>query len=128
MLLIGVKKDEGWLYSRWNLTWGAGWLTLCKGGRVLLDDFDNPEVFVDGERIPSFKDPEEIMEVPEHREMRVRGFSRTLGLPVMVDFYNQTKVVDVTLPASEKVVDTTDYETFNKEIAPYVDSMEIMMF
>lgn len=44
------------------------------------------------------------------------------------DFDNPEVFVDVTLPASEKVVDTTDYETFNKEIAPYVDSMEIMMF
>ena len=128
MLLIGVKEDDGWLYSLWNLTSGAGWLTICKGGRVLLDDFDKPEVFVDGERIPPFKDPKEIMDIPESREMRVRGFSKTLGLPVMVDFYNQTKSVEVTLPASEKVVATTDYETFNKEIAPFVDSMEIMMF
>ena len=37
-------------------------------------------------------------------------------------------IEDVLLPASKEVVESTDYETFNKEIAPYVDSLEIMMF
>ena len=60
--------------------------------------------------------------------MMVRGRSKTLGIPVMVSFTNQVKYVSVTMPASKEVVDTTDYETFNKEIAPYVDSLEIMMF
>ena len=128
MLLIGVKKEEGWLHSRWNLTWGAGWLTLCKGGLQLLADFDNPEVFVDGEAMKAFAKREEILDLPERGRLMVRGLSKTLGIPVMVSFYNQTKVVDLTLPATKEVVDSTDYETFNKEIAPYVDSLEIMMF
>ena len=92
----GLETEVGAVLGPFWLRLGAGWPTICKGGRVLLDDFDKPEVFVDGERIPPFKDPKEI--------------------------------VEVTLPASEKVVNTTDYETFNKEIAPFVDSMELMMF
>lgn len=128
MLLIGVKENNGWLYSRWQLTWGIGWGHVCKGGRVLLDDFDDPEVFVDGEQLEPFAKPEDIFEVPERGGMMVRGRSKTLGIPVMVSFTNQVKYVSVTMPASKEVVDTTDYETFNKEIAPYVDSLEIMMF
>ena len=128
MLLIGVKEDEGWLYSRWNLTWGAGWLNICKAGRQLLADFDHPELFVDGEELPPFEKPEDILELPERGRMMIRGLSKTLGIPVMVSFLNQTKVVDVTLPATKEVVESTDYETFNKEIAPYVDSLELMMF
>ena len=46
----------------------------------------------------------------------------------MVTFYNQTNVVDLTLPASRDICDSTDYETFNKALAPYVDSLEIAMF
>lgn len=57
-----------------------------------------------------------------------RGLSKTLGIPVMISFMNQTQVVSLTLPATKEVVDSADYETFNKEIAPYVDSLEIMMF
>ena len=128
MLLIGVKEDEGWLYSRWNLTWGAGWLNICRAGRQLLADFDHPELFVDGEELPPFEKPEDILELPERGRMMIRGLSKTLGIPVMVSFLNQTKVVDVTLPATKEVVESTDYETFNKEIAPYVDSLELMMF
>ena len=128
MLLIGVKEDEGWLYSRWNLTWGAGWLNICKAGRQLLADFDHPELFVDGEELPPFEKSEDILELPERGRMMIRGLSKTLGIPVMVSFLSQTKVVDVTLPATKEVVESTDYETFNKEIAPYVDSLELMMF
>ena len=127
MLLIGVKENEGWLYSRWQLTWGIGWLNVCKGGRVLLEDFDKPEVYVEDEKLEPFADPEDIFKVPERGNMTVRGLSKTLGIPVMVSFTNQVKLVSVTMPASKDVVDTTDYEAFNKEIAPYVDSLEIMM-
>ena len=128
MLLIGVKENEGWLYSRWQLTWGIGWGNVCKGGRVLLEDFDKPEVYVEDEKLEPFADPEDIFKVPERGNMMVRGLSKTLGIPVMVSFTNQVKLVSVTMPASKEVVESTDYETFNKEIAPYVDSLEIMMF
>ncbi|MBR5724434.1 MAG: hypothetical protein IKX62_03535 [Bacteroidales bacterium] len=128
MLLIGVKEDKGWLYSRWNLTWGAGWKNICKAGWRLLADFDNPEVYVDGEKVGPFADQDDILELPERGQMMVRGLSKTLGIPVMVSLVNQTKLVDVTLPATKEVVDSTDYETFNKEIAPYVDSLELVMF
>lgn len=128
MLLIGVKEDKGWLYSRWNLTWGAGWQNICKAGWRLLADFDNPEVYVDGEAVGPFEKQDDILELPERGQMMVRGLSKTLGIPVMVSMVNQTKLVDVTLPASKEVVDSPDYETFNKEIAPYVDSLELVMF
>lgn len=111
MLLIGVKKDKGWLYSRWQLTWGAGWNAICHGACRLYADLKNPEIYVDGEKLPDFEDREEI-----------------IGIPVMIDFTNQTLLVAVTLPASPDVCESEDYETFNRALAPYVDSLELSMF
>lgn len=128
MLLIGVKKEKDWLFSRWQLTWGAGWMCICKGGCRLLADLDKPEVYVDGEAVPPFAEREDILKLPERGKMMVRGLSKTLGIPVMISLMNQTQVVSLSLPATKEVVDSTDYETFNKEIAPYMDSLEIMMF
>ena len=128
MLLTGVKKEEGWLYSRWRLTYGAGWDTLCRGGERLFSDLDDPEVFTDGEKQAAIKEAEKILALHEQGRLMVRGLSKTLGIPVMVTFYNQTNVVDLTLPASRDICDSTDYETFNKALAPYVDSLEIAMF
>ena len=50
MLLIGVKKDAGWLYSRWQLTWGAGWNAIVHGACRLYADLKDPEIYVDGAR------------------------------------------------------------------------------
>ena len=116
MLLIGVKKDAGWLYSRWQLTWGAGWNAIVHGACRLYADLKDPEIYVDGERLP------------EQGKLMIRGVSKTLGIPVMVNFTNQTLLVDVTLPVSPDVCESTDYETFNRALAPYVDSLELSMF
>lgn len=128
MLLIGVKKDGGWLYSRWQLTWGAGWNAIVHGACRLYADLKDPEIYVDGERLPDFEERKDIIDIPEHGKLMIRGVSKTLGIPVMINFMNQTLLVDVTLPASPNVCESTDYETFNRALAPYVDSLELSMF
>lgn len=128
MLLIGVKKDASWLHSRWDLTWGTGWDPICRGACRLYADLEDPELFVDGEKQPPFEEREKILDIPEHGRMMVRGLSKTLGIPVMVTFFNQTKVVDLTHPVSADICTSTDYETYNKALAPYVDSLELAMF
>ena len=30
MLLMGVKEENGWLCSQWNLTYGTGWTEITK--------------------------------------------------------------------------------------------------
>ena len=110
------------------MTYGAGWDTLCKGGCRLFSDLDDPEVFTDGEKQSDINEAEKVLDLPERGRLMVRGLSKTLGIPVMVTFYNQTSIVDLTLPASRDICDSTDYETFNKALAPYVDSLEIAMF
>ena len=128
MLLIGVKKDGGWLYSRWQLTWGAGWNAIVHGAYRLYADLKDPEIYVDGERLPDFEERKDIIDIPEQGKLMIRGVSKTLGIPVMINFMNQTLLVDVTLPASPDVCESTDYETFNRALAPYVDSLELSMF
>jgi hypothetical protein len=128
MLLLGAKKNEGWLHSRWQLTWGTGWDPICKGACRLYADLEDPEVFVDGEKQPPFEEREKILDIPEHGDLMIRGLSRTLEVPVMISFRNQTNLVGLTLPATEKLCDSTDYETFNRALAPYVDSLELAMF
>lgn len=128
MLLLGVKEQENWLYSRWQLTWGTGWESICKGAWRLYNDLKDPELFVDGEKQPAFEEQDRILDIPEHGDLMIRGLSRTLEVPVMISFRNQTNLVSLTLPAKKGLCDSTDYETFNRALAPYVDSLELAMF
>ena len=36
MLLVGVKEENGWLCSQWNLTYGTGWTESGENGVSLL--------------------------------------------------------------------------------------------
>lgn len=128
MLLLGVKKDENWLFSRWQLTWGTGWHSICKGAWRLYEDLKDPELFVDREEQPPFDEQDKILDIPEHGELMIRGLSRTLDVPVMISFRNQTNLVSVTLPDTKELCDSADYETFNRALAPYLDSLELAMF
>ena len=47
MLLLGVKKENGWLFAEYRLTYRVGWEHICKGVKLAYDYYDNVEVLVD---------------------------------------------------------------------------------
>ena len=47
MLLIGVKEENGWLMSRWNLTYKVGWEHICKAAAAVFDYYDGLEILAD---------------------------------------------------------------------------------
>ena len=44
MVLTGVKKKDGWLMSRWQLTYGVSWEGLCKAVCSLYQSYESPEL------------------------------------------------------------------------------------
>ena len=48
MLLIDVREGNGWLLSRWNLTYRVGWEQICKAAHSVFDFYSMPEILVDG--------------------------------------------------------------------------------
>ena len=46
MLLVGVKEENGWLCSQWNLTYGTGWTEITKAVKTAYPYYENVEVLV----------------------------------------------------------------------------------
>ena len=44
MHLIGVKEDNAWLLSRWELTYRVGWDTIVKGVSAVYELYEHPEI------------------------------------------------------------------------------------
>ena len=47
MILLGVEKDNGWLFAEYRLTYRVGWENIWKGVKLAYDYYDNVEVLVD---------------------------------------------------------------------------------
>lgn len=50
-ILLGVKEENGWLNSRWNLTYRIGWERICKAVYSSYDFYNNPEIMLDGKLV-----------------------------------------------------------------------------
>lgn len=51
MLLMGVKEENGWLCSQWNLTYGTGWTEITKAVKTAYPCYENVEVLVDNIKV-----------------------------------------------------------------------------
>lgn len=127
MLLIGVRKEEGWLISRWNLTYSVGWESICKAIRSLYDFYPDPEILV-GDKPITISNSEDILKVSEDRSMIIRGISSILKVPIMITFYNQLNFVDVNVACATKEFETADYQKFNLSLGQFLDSIELAMY
>lgn len=43
MLLLGVEKENGWLFAEYRLTYIVGWEHICRGVELAYDYYDNVE-------------------------------------------------------------------------------------
>ena len=127
MLLEGVKEREGWLISRWHLTNGVSWKTLCRAVAAAYPSFQRAEVLRDDVAV-DLAGAEEILGIGEAFRLTLRGLSTIVHIPMMITFYNQTDLVDLALPKDGEEFAEADYERFNRSMCQFMDSLELMMY
>lgn len=127
MLLVGVKEENGWLLSRWNLTYKVGWNHICKAVHSVYEYYNRPEVLVDG-NIVEIKNKDEIFCLEERGSMVIRGNSEIIKIPLMITFYNQIQAVDVSVAGITDEFKNADYQQFNMSLGQYMDSIELAMY
>lgn len=127
MLLVGIKENDAWVLSRWNLTYRVGWEHICKAVHSVYDFYSQPEVLIE-DKIATIGKKEEILTLDERGGLTIRGVSNIIKVPIMITFYNQTNIVDVNVAKMTSEFSETDYEKFNKSLCQYLDSIELAMY
>ena len=127
MLLVGTKENEGWILSRWNLTYRVGWEHICKAVNSVYEFYTNQEVLVE-DKVAAINAKEEILSLAEGGGLTIRGISTIIKVPIMITFYNQTNIVDVNVAKMTDEFAAADYEKFNKSLCQYLDSIELAMY
>lgn len=127
MVLVGIKEENGWILSRWNLTYGIGWEHILKAVKSVYDYYHNLEIVVDG-KVLDINDKHKILDIPEASQLVFRGISEIIKAPVMITLYNQLQAVDVSVAAMSDEFKITNYESFNKSMCQYLDSIELAMY
>ena len=127
MLLAGYKDEEGWVLSRWNLTYKTGWDKICTAVFSAYGSFDQPEVLTD--QMPAdIKAPEDILKLEEKGTLTIRGMSKIIKVPVSITFYNQMNAVDVSTAKATSEFINTDYQKLNMSLCQFLDSLELAMY
>ncbi len=127
MHLIGVKEENSWIMSRWELTYRVAWDSLLKGVASAYEYYSAPEILA-GDKPVTVKNKKDILKIREDRTLVIRGLSKILKVPIMITFYNQLSAVDVSVAPFTDEFKNTDYEKFNHSLCQYMDSMEIAMY
>lgn len=127
MLLIGVKEDKGWLFSRWKLTYRVSWEQICRAAASVYNYYDGLEILVDDEVI-ELPSKEDVLKIEEARSLTFRGVSQIIKVPMMITLYNQLQDVDVNIPVTCGEFSKADYQSFNLSLGQYLDSVEIAMY
>ncbi|MFR4996644.1 hypothetical protein [Clostridium paraputrificum] len=127
MLLIGVKEENGWLLSRWNLTYRVGWELICKATHSVFEYYKNLEILVDDKPI-CILTKDDIFKMKEGSSLTIRGLSLILGVPIMITFFNQTNAVSINVASTTEEFKIADYQKFNLSLGQYVDSIELSMY
>lgn len=127
MLLIDVREGNGWLLSRWNLTYRVGWEQICKAAHSVFDFYSMPEILVDG-KMAEISNKEDILKLEESGNLVIRGMSAIIKVPLMITLYNQLNVVDVSVAGATEEFREADYQKFNMSMGQYMDSIELAMY
>lgn len=126
MLFMGHREDDGWLLSTFNLTFRASWEMMLQGVYEAWHYFANVEILVDRKPI-EIKTPEDILKIPEDRNIVIRGLLMVARANVEIVFYNQVHFINVYVECNNEELKNLDYEHYNKFIGKFIDNMEIAM-
>ena len=127
MKLVGVKKEGGWLFSEWALTYLVGWNSILNAAELIWQYMKEPEILTDDAplRIGS---AEEVRSIEESRCLTIRGGSEILGVPLMITFFNQLDLVRATVACASEEFMEADYRRFNLSMCQFMDSAELAMY
>ena len=131
MKLVGVKKESGWLFSEWRLTYRVGWDHICRAARLLYHYTDAPELLTGdagASRTAEISGEDEVMDLAESGSLTLRGVSQVLKVPLMITFFNQTDLVRVTVACAADEFMEADYRQFNLSMCQFLDSAELAMY
>lgn len=127
MLLVEVKESDGWISSRWNLTYNVGWEHICKAAHCMYEFYMQPEVLCD-DRPVAIQQQADILKLEEGRKLTIRGLSTVIGVPVMISFVNQTNIAEVFVAQATEEFSEADYQKFNISLCQFMDSIELAMY
>lgn len=127
MLLVGMKESNGWILSRWNLTYRVGWENICKAVQSVYEYYTQCEILSDNNTV-TIDNKEDIMKLDEAGTLTIRGISTIIKVPIMITFMNQTNVVDVNVAQATGEFAEADYQKFNMSLCQYMDSIELAMY
>jgi hypothetical protein len=127
MLLMGVRDENGWLASTFNLTYPASWEKICKAVNRTYEFFEDTEILVDGV-VRDVDSKDDILNFAEAGSMTIRGMSTIIEVPLMITFFNQLKTVNVAAACITEEFKDADYQKFNMSLGEFMDSIELSMY
>ncbi len=127
MLLMGVREENGWLASTFNLTYPASWEKICKAVNRTYEFFEDTEILVDGV-VRDVDSKDDILNFAEAGSMTIRGMSTIIEVPLMITFFNQLKTVNVAVACMTEEFKEADYQKFNFSLGGFMDSVELSMY
>lgn len=85
MLLLGVREENDWLASTFNLTYPASWDKICRAVSRSCDYLDETVVLVDNVAA-DIDSKDDILNHTEASNMTIRGMSTIIKIPLMITF------------------------------------------
>ena len=127
MLLLGVREQNGWLASTFNLTYPASWEMICNAVSGAYEYFGGTEILVDDVKV-EVGSKDDILNFAEAGSMTIRGMSKIIKVPLMITFFNQLKTVNVAVACMTEEFKEADYQKFNMSLGEFMDSIELSMY
>jgi hypothetical protein len=127
MHLEGHHEEGGWLLSTFTLTNRVSWEMMLQAVYAAFEYFADITIFVDDHSI-KLKSREDVLSIPEARNIGIAGESVVVKEPMLIIFYNQVHFINLRIRCGNDDLRDLDYEGFNKIVGPIVDAIELAMY
>lgn len=127
MHLEGHHEEGGWLLSTFTLTNRVSWEMMLQAIYAAFEYFADITIFVDDHSI-KLKSREDVLSIPEARNIAIAGESVVVKEPMLIIFYNQVHFINLRIRCGNDDLRDLDYEGFNKIVCPIVDAIELAMY
>ena len=127
MYLEGHHEEGGWLKSTFTLTNRVSWEMMLQAVYAAFEYFADITIFVDDHSI-KLKSREDVLSIPEARNIGIGGESVVVKEPMIIIFYNQVHFINLRIRCGNDDLRDLDYEGFNKIVCPIVDAIELAMY
>lgn len=127
MHLEGHHEEGGWLLSTFTLTNRVSWEMMLQAVYAAFEYFADITIFVDDHSI-KLESREDVLSIPEARNIGIAGESVVVKEPMIIIFYNQVHFINLRIRCGNDDLRDLDYEGFNKIVCPIVDAIELAMY